>query len=462
MAEPFLIRPHVTRHSRPLMAGAILLFTAGCLPAGPSAVSPEEIPDLERQIRLEPRNADRMLRYAAALFAAAQCDSATTVARLGARFAPDHALAPTVIGQCMEQASDFDQAIVTYENFVTRYPNAQGVASVRARIMLTRRARANAVARQALAREAELTAEPTDLQAVAVLPLSITGDSIYHPLGRGLAQMLMSDLALLQQFRLVERLQIGALLGELALAENTRFDPATTARVGRLVRAGRMVQGLAVIPPDENVSLEANVVLANGEVSPSDGVTGRLRDLLRLEKELVIAISAQLGYQVSPAERERILENGTQNLIAFLAYSNGLIAEDLGDYPTAAFHFSQAVQSDPGFTQAREQYEAATLAPTVQAATAGDVTTVSAAVVTQPDAPPVPDVVQSAVNSSVGDVAATQAEQTTQTSQPAQTSGAQQTSQSTGTSASQPNTTTTSTGTTRTITGTIRIIFKLP
>jgi hypothetical protein len=223
-----------------------------------------------------------------------------------------------------------------------------------------------------------------------------------------------------------------------------------------------MVQGLATIPPDENVTLEASVVLANGQASPSDGVAGRLRDLLRLEKELVVAIAAQLGYQVSPAERERILENGTQNLIAFLAYSNGLIAEDLGDYPTAARHFSQAIQSDPGFTQARQQYETATLAPTVQAAAASDVTTVSAAVVTQPDAPPVPDVVRSAVNATVGDVAATQAEQTTQTSQTDQTSRTQQTSQSTATNASQPSTTTTSTGTTRTVTGTIRIIFKLP
>ncbi|MCH7475182.1 MAG: hypothetical protein IIA27_10960 [Gemmatimonadetes bacterium] len=112
MADPFLTRLRMAWHAGPLIV-AMAIVASGCLPAGPSAVSPEEIPDLEREIRLEPRNADRMLRYAAALFTADRCDSATTVARLGARFAPDHALAPTVIGQCMEQASDFDQAIVT-------------------------------------------------------------------------------------------------------------------------------------------------------------------------------------------------------------------------------------------------------------------------------------------------------------------------------------------------------------
>ena len=459
MADPLRMGRNPEPKTWPLIMGALVVLANGCLPGPPTEVSPEEIPELERAIRLEPRNGERMLRYAAALFAGERCDSASAIARVGAILAPDNSLAPTVIGQCLEQTGEFGQAIDTYQGFVTQYPEAPGVATVRARVLLARRNQATAGARLALAREADLTGEPADVQAIAILPVAITGDSVYFPLGRGLAQMMISDLGLLQRFQLVERLQVGALLEELQLSQNARFDPSTTVRVGRLVRAGRMVQGLAAIPPDENVSMESNVVLANGQMTSPASVSGRLRELLQLEKELVIAIAAQLGYQVSEAERQLILENGTQSLVAFMAYSNGLVAEDLGDYATAATHFSEAVQLDPNFQQARDQYEAAAIAPAVEVATATQVTTLSAAVVTQPDEPPVPDVVANAVNSSLGDVAATQAEQTTESQASAGTQGTQQ---STDTSAAQPSTTTTATGTTGTATGTIRIIFKLP
>lgn len=248
---------------------------------------------------------------------------------------------------------------------------------------------------------------------------------------------------------------------ELQLSQTDRIDQSTAARLGRLVRAGRMVQGLAAIPPEGEVRLEANVVAASGQVTGPEVATGRFRDLMRMEKDLVIGISSRLGYQLSLAERQRILENGTQNLTAFLAYSRGLVAEDLGDYATAAVHFSTAVQSDPGFQQARTQHEAATAAPAVQSATAGQVTTVSVTTVTPPDVGVTGDAVINAVASAVGDVAATQAEQTTKSAEETQATQ-QTTQQSATTSASKPPETTTGEGTTTTITGTVRIIFRLP
>src|SRR3989441_9603871 len=42
---------------------------------------------------------------------------------------------------------------------------------------------------------------------------------------------------LFRSLRLLERLQIGVLLDELKLGQSERADPATAARVGRLLRA---------------------------------------------------------------------------------------------------------------------------------------------------------------------------------------------------------------------------------
>ena len=284
-------------------ASASALLGAACLPGGPSEVSPPEIPDIEARLENQPNNGKLLLRYGAALFAAGRCDSAATVARRGADLRPADALGPLVIGQCLEQASEYDEAIALYASFANAHGDSRGAAAVRAR--------------DALAREQALTAQPANINVIAVLPLTIAGDTTYAPLGRGLAQMLTSDLSLLQRFTLVERLQIGALLQELQLSQTGRVDPATAARVGRLVRAGRMVQGTANMPAQGDVRLEATVVLGDGQVTGPEFTTGRLRDLLRMEKELVVGISLRLGYQLSQAERQLILENGTDNLTAF-------------------------------------------------------------------------------------------------------------------------------------------------
>ncbi len=454
LSIPPLSFPLGTQASRQgLAALALVVIASACFPGGASEVSPQEIPELAAQIADKPNDGRLLLRFGAALFAAGRCDSATVVSRRGGDLRPGDALGPLVIGQCLEQSGDHDRAIATYAAFVAAHADARGTPAVRAREMLARRARSTTLARDALAREQELTAQPANINAIAVLPLTIVGDSTYAPLGRGLAQILISDLSLLQRFTLVERLQIGALLQELQRSQTGRLDPATAARVGRMVRAGRMVQGIANIPARGDVRLEATVVLGDGQVTGPEATTGRLRDLLRMEKALVVGIASQLGYQLSQAERQRILENGTNNLTAFLSYSNGLLAEDIGDYSTAALHFSNAVQADPGFEMARTQYEAAAAAPAVEGASANQVTTVSQTTVTEPLGPG--DPVLSAVASVVVDIAATQAEQNT--------AGGQDGGQSsTTTNIATPSPTPTATGTSATVSGIVRIIFKLP
>jgi tetratricopeptide (TPR) repeat protein len=442
------------------LVSALMLFgsgaaIAGCATARPTQVSPNEIPALEQRLAGDPTNADVLLRYSAALFAASRCDSAMVVARNGMSRQPQAALGPLVLGQCLEQQQSYDQALDVYQRYLTGYPEEPGSSAVRARQIIARRDRATGQARLALQRETELAQQATDPQVVAVLPLSIVGDSAYLPLSRGLAQILTSDLALLERFRMVERLQVGALLEEMQLGQTARVDASTAARVGRLLQAGRMVQGLAVIDPDAETRLEASVILSDGEVTAPTVETGEFGRLLDMEKRVVIGVANQLGYFLSEAELRLILENGTQNLAAFLAYSRGLVAEDLGDYSAAALHYRAAVQADPSFQAARDQYQATTVAPVVEAAAATDVVVVAA------EPPPEPQVVPAlppidAISSTVSDIASIQSEQVTPTQTPVSTG--------TQTTALEPPPTPTVEGTpvTGTVTGRIRIFFRLP
>ncbi len=363
----------------PLAAAGALAAACGGGPR-PAAVTPEEIPGLITQAQQHPQDAAPRFRLAAALAAAQRCDTAVVVARAALELGADNVLGPLMVGGCQEQAERYDEAIATYNDFAAQHPNARGVAALRAKAQLALRTSAERTARQALAREADLAQQPPQAATVAVLPLVIAGDSSVQPLSRGLAELLTTDLAYIRTLRLLERLQIGVLLDELKLGESARVDPATAARVGRLLRAERMVQGTATIPPRGPVQISATVVMGTGVVRPVGQVTGPFLKLLELEKQVVFDLAAQLGIELTQAERERILRQGPKNLAAFLAYSRGLDDLDRGDYAGAARNFGAAAQADPSFQAARQGQQGAAAAPVVQQATGGGIVTVVDAV----------------------------------------------------------------------------------
>ena len=377
------------------MAGrrSLLLSLSGLVVAcaggpRPKSVTPAEIPTLKAQATQQPRNAQIRFRLAAALMAAGQCDSAVVVANAGQMLAPAEVLGPMVVGGCQEKGGRYDLAFATYTDFANKYPQARGVAAVRALAQLALRTQATQTAKLALARESTLTTLAPEPSTIAVLPMTIAGDSSLQPLSRGLAELMLTDLAMVRSLRLLERLQVGALLDELKLTQSGRADASAAARVGRLLRAERMVQGVATITENGPVRMSATVVRGDGTVRSGAQVNGTFKQLLDLEKQLVFALTTELGIQLTEAERQRILRQGPKNLATFLAYSQGLDAMDGGDYRAAAGAFTAAVRSDPSFQAAREHQQAAEAAPVVQASP-GDLVTMVEAVspITAPSQP---------------------------------------------------------------------------
>ena len=391
------------------MSGLVVACAGG---PRPRPVTPAEIPALTTQATQQPRNAQIRFRLAAALMAAGRCDSAVVVANAAEMLAPAEALGPMVVGGCQEKDGRYDLAFATYTDFANRHPQARGVAAVRALGQLALRTQATQTAKLALARESTLTNLAPEPATIAVLPMTIAGDSSLQPLSRGLAELVLSDLAMVRNLRLLERIQVGALLDELKLSESGRADASTAARVGRLLRAERMVQGVAAITQDGPVRMSATVVRGDGTVRSGAQASGTFKQLLDLEKQLVFGLTSELGIQLTEADRQRILRQGTKNLAAFLAYSKGLEALDRGDYRAAAAAFAQAVHADPSFQQAQQQQHAAEAAPVLQAS-AGDLVTVIQAVDQNPL--PVEPAAEGALKQGTLDVSATIGDVTGQT-----------------------------------------------
>ena len=211
---------------------------------------------------------------------------------------------------------------------------------------------AESLAAAAVRNEQRLQADSLPARTVAVAPFAVhTTDTSLVPLGDGLADLLMTDLAQSHQLTVVERLQLDALLRELELARSGRVDTTTAPRVGRLVGARRLVVGAVAQPPGEQeLVVEARV--ADAATSQTRGaVSGRAAAarILDAEKALAMQLFTELGVTLTPAEQAAVERNRTGNLAALLAYSRGVRAEVEGRYGDAGNAYREAVRLDPTF-----------------------------------------------------------------------------------------------------------------
>lgn len=353
-----------------------LLLGFGCGGAQAPAVTPADIPALEAQLTQRPGDGATALRLARAYYAAKRFADARRAASQAMAADPRNAEAQAYLGLAYEELTQFDSARAVYTRLLAGRTNRDVQRLLRGRLALLTRRELQFAARQAIARESLLTSTPPDPNTVAVMPFRYVGrDSSLRPLERGLAALVVTDLSRVRRLRLVERERLQVLLDELKISESGRADPATSARSGRLVGAGQMVQGQFEEVPTSQLRIDATVVRASdAQISASGSGADRLQALFDLEKVIVFQLLDRMGITVTPAERQLIGERPTRDLQAFLLYSRGLEAQDRGDFGGATQAFQAAARQDPSFQQASQQAaanqdaEAATSAPVTEVA----------------------------------------------------------------------------------------------
>jgi len=212
-------------------------------------------------------------------------------------------------------------------------------------------------AKRALEQERTVGVVAGSPTTVAVLPLRYTGsDSSLRPLERGFAELLTTDLSRSAKLTVVERARLQALLDELALQQSGRTDSATNVRAGRLLRAGRIVQGSIAQVGESQLRIDAAVLdVPTTEVRGVARGEGDIDKLFDLEKRIAFGVLDQLGVALTVAERNAIEQRPTRSLAAFLAYSRGLTAEDDGRLDDASRFYRDALRLDPGFGAAQQR-----------------------------------------------------------------------------------------------------------
>lgn len=274
-----------------------------------------------------------------------------------ARLAPNDGTTALYLGLAAEELGDLAAAKSAYSSYLAVGRISRVRMQLQSRLAVLTRRELAADAKRAVQQENALASSPGSPATVAVLPLRFSGaDSSLRPLERGLAELLATDLARSSQLTVLERARIQAVLDELALQQSGQTDSATNVRAGRLLRAGRLVQGSILQLDGSQLRVDAAIVdVPTTEVRGVAQGADHLEELFALEKRIALELFDQLGVTLTVAERNAIEQRPTRSLAAFLAYSRGLAAEDEGRYDDASGFYRDAARIDPGFGAASER-----------------------------------------------------------------------------------------------------------
>jgi TolB-like protein len=210
---------------------------------------------------------------------------------------------------------------------------------------------------------------------LAVLYFENQGAPALDPLKVGLAQMMISDLQGAGDTKLVERQRLQAILDELKLGHDGMVDPATAARVGKLLGADELLLG-SYFELMGTLRMDARLVrVETGEVLHATGANDKTENFLLLEKQLSAAFRTALttispvrgvltpppAPAVQPTATVDVARPDAKAMDAALAFSEGLIALDQKELSRARESFQKAVAADPRLEEAKTQLAAMAL-----------------------------------------------------------------------------------------------------
>lgn len=347
-----------------LLLLALVPLAAACAPGlgVPGVPSPDEVPGYEARLAVDPDNPAVLVPLGAAYREAGRVEDSQVLLERALAQQPNEPATILLLALTYEDLGHLAQAAELYHRYVD-VSRASGVRSrVQGRARAVERLAWQAGARAALEREAELAAITPEPRTVAVFPFLYQGwDEELRPLGRAVAELVITDLSQVQRLRVLERTRVQMLLDEVRLTEEGLTDPATALRSGRLLGAERVVQG-RIGGAEDAMELQAAVVsVVDAPDAPVRPVSEQdaARRLFDMQKRLVLGLIPSLGIELTPAERERIARRPTENLQALLRFGMGLEAEDRGAYLDASRYFTQAAALDAGFGLARARAETA-------------------------------------------------------------------------------------------------------
>jgi TolB-like protein len=276
--------------------------------------------------------------------------------RLALSRAPKDLAGIYYLGMAYEEEGQIDQAIQQYSRYTQLNPAGKISRAVSARLQVLIRQQMAAQIKALLAQESALDAAAAPPNSIAVLYFAnLSNNPDYTPLQKGLAEMIITDLAQVKSLQVVERARMQLLMDEMGLGMSGLVREETAPRMGKLLSVKRVVQGTFAGAEQNQLQIDAVLATLGVEAAaPADKIAGPLEEFYQLQKNLVFNLIDVMGLRLSREEREAIQRIPTRNLTAFMAYCRGLDDEDRGNWQGAAAQYQSALEADPAFQAARK------------------------------------------------------------------------------------------------------------
>jgi TolB-like protein len=170
-----------------------------------------------------------------------------------------------------------------------------------------------------------------------------TQNSDYDWISKGLADMLITDLAQAGPLIVVEREALEKFLKEQALSLSGIMEENRAVKVGKLLDANQLVYGSYIIN-GKDIRIDARIAnVSTGAITAGIETSGKIKKIFELEKALAQKILGQFSITVP-------LQATAQETMAFDAlqtYYEGISLFDKGDIQQALEKFLKAKDLDP-------------------------------------------------------------------------------------------------------------------
>jgi len=311
----------------------------------------------EKALKTYPNNAGILTDLGVAYFKKDDLEKASGYFGKAKSADPLYSKAYLYQGMVYEKQDDLPKAISEYSEYHQKNPLTLAGRRLKARIGVLMRKQIAKEIKAAVEQEESLDVDKIPENTIAVSYFAnLTGDEEFDVLGKGLADMIITDLSQVNSLKVLERTRMQALIDELNLVKTGVIDKSTAPRAGRLLGARRIVNGGLAAPQADTFRIEALATdIVVDKTDAQADVTGERRRFFLMEKELVFSILKDLNIEITQEERDAIQKLPTESFLAFLAYSRGLDYEDKGMYKEAAMECQKAAEIDPDFSKASEK-----------------------------------------------------------------------------------------------------------
>ena len=205
--------------------------------------------------------------------------------------------------------------------------------------------------------------EDSAIKTVAILDFdnnSIDDAERLNNLGKGLSDILITNLSSASELRVVERENIQFIMDEIRLNDSTIAGKSLTdkqyaVRIGKLLGAQSVIFG-SFMKLGKQLRIDVRLVKTEtGEILKTSYVSGKDNKILELSQKLALKLCEEL--EIEGSKKEIPKPTSDIPLEAGMAYSEALSKLDEERYCEALEMLTRAIAIAPGFDRAKKKHE---------------------------------------------------------------------------------------------------------